>query len=161
MPEGFAFKAAINRSWDENYGAGGVPQRRRHRVHRARRAGQRSSTTTGRTGSPGRARTPIVTAAGTFQSELGCAADWDPTCMRAWLQDPNDDDVYTLVTTEVPPGAYTAKATVGLSWDESYPASDVAFTVAEGEATRFRFDTSTNTFTVSTDRPRHRTPDRT
>ncbi len=93
----------------------------------------------------------IVTAAGSFQSEMGCAADWDPACMRAWLQDPNDDDVYTLFTTEVPPGSYAAKATVGLSWDESYPASDVVFTVAEGEATRFRFDTSTNTFTVSTE----------
>jgi hypothetical protein len=67
------------------------------------------------------------------------------------LQDPNDDDVYTLFTTEIPPGSYAAKATVGLSWAESYPASDVVFTVAEGEATRFRFDTSTNTFTVSTE----------
>jgi glycosidase len=152
-PEGFAFKAAINRSWDENYGAGGV-----------RNGGDIGYTAPGgpinfyydhRTHwVTNDVLNEIVTVAGSFQSEMGCGdgqVDWDPTCMRAWLQDPNDDDVYTLFTTEIPPGSYAAKATVGLSWDESYPASDVVFTVAEGEATRFRFDTSTNIFTVSTE----------
>jgi len=149
-PEGFAFKAAINRSWDENYGAGGT-----------RNGGDIGYTAPGgpvhfyydhRTHwVTNDVLDEIVTVAGSFQSEMGCSADWDPACMRAWLQDPDDDDVYTLFTTEVPPGSYAAKATVGLSWAESYPASDVVFTVAEGEATRFRFDTSTNTFTVSTE----------
>jgi glycosidase len=149
-PEGFAFKAAINRAWDENYGAGG-----------ARNGGDIGYTAPGGTINfyydhrthwvTNDVLNEIVTAAGSFQSEMGCSVDWDPGCMRAWLQDPNDDDVYTLFTTEIPPGSYAAKATVGLSWAESYPASDVVFTVAEGEATRFRFDTSTNTFTVSTE----------
>jgi hypothetical protein len=147
--EGFAFKAAINRSWDENYGAGGV----------------RNGADIGYTAPGGPINfyydhrthwvtndvlNEIVTAAGDFQSEMGCPADWDPSCMRAWLQDPNDDDVYTLSTIEVPPGTWQAKATVGLSWDENYPADNVVFTVAEGEATTFRFDTASNTFTVST-----------
>ena len=94
----------------------------------------------------------IVTAAGDFQTEMGCSADWDPACMRGWLQDKNDDDVYTLSTTEVPPGTWQAKAVVDFDWDQSYGdgADNRIFTVAEGEATTFRFDTSTNTFTVST-----------
>jgi hypothetical protein len=147
--EGFAFKAAINRAWDENYGAGGV----------------RNGPDIGYTapGSPisfyydhrthwvtNDVLNEIVTVAGDFQSEMGCPGDWLPDCMRAWLQDPNDDDVYTLSTIEVPPGTWQAKATVGLSWGESHPAQNVVFTVAEGDATSFRFDTSTNTFTVST-----------
>ncbi|HET7690752.1 MAG TPA: alpha-amylase family glycosyl hydrolase, partial [Nocardioidaceae bacterium] len=114
-PEGFAFKAAVNGTWDENYGAGGV----------------RSGADIGYTAPGGPVsfyydhRThwvtndvldEIVTVAGDFQAELGCSADWDPGCMRAWLQDPDDDDVYTLFTTEVPPGTWQGKATVGLSW---------------------------------------------
>ncbi len=151
-PEGFAFKAAIDRGWDENYGAGGV-----------RNGGDIGYTAPGgpihfyydhRTHwATNDVLSDIVTAAGDFQDEMGCAADWDPGCMRAWLQDPNDDDVYTLSTVEVPPGTWQAKATVGLSWDESYGDSsgaNVVFTVAEGEATTFRFDRSTNQFSVST-----------
>jgi hypothetical protein len=147
--EGFAFKAAINRSWDENYGAGGA--RNGSDIGYTAPGGPISFYYDHRTHwVTNTVLNEIVTVAGDFQSEMGCAADWDPACMRAWLQDPNDDDVYTLSTTEVPPGTWQAKATVGLSWAESYPADNVVFTVAEGDATRFRFDTSSNTFTVST-----------
>jgi hypothetical protein len=147
-PEGFAFKAAINRSWDENYGAGGV--RNGPDIGYTAPGGNISFYYDHRTHwATNDVLDEIVTVAGSFQSEMGCSADWDPACMRAWLQDPDGDDVYTLFTTEVPPGSYAAKATVGLTWDESYPAQDVVFTVAEGEATRFRFDTTSNTFTVS------------
>jgi glycosidase len=147
-PEGFAFKAAINRSWDENYGAGGV--RNGPDIGYTAPGGTISFYYDHRTHwVTNDVLDEVVTVAGDFQSEMGCSADWDPACMRAWLQDPDGDDVYTLFTTEVPPGTWQAKATVGLSWDESYPADNVVFTVAEGEATRFRFDTTTNTFTAS------------
>jgi hypothetical protein len=149
--EGFAFKAAINRGWDENYGAGGVPGGGDigytapggpihfyydHRTHWVTND----------------VLDEIVTAAGDFQTEMGCSADWAPACMRGWLQDKNDDDVYTLSTTEIPPGTWQAKAVVDFDWDQSYGdgTANRVFTVAEGEATTFRFDTSTNTFTVST-----------
>jgi hypothetical protein len=146
---GYAFKAAINKAWDENYGLGG-----------ARNGGDIGYTATGGPVTfyydhrthwvTNDVLNEIVTAVGDFQSEMGCSADWDPACMRAWLQDPNDDDVYTLSTTEVPPGTYQAKAVSGFDWATSYPADNVVFTVGEGEATTFRFDTSTNQFTVST-----------
>jgi hypothetical protein len=152
---GYAFKAAINRGWDENYGQGGV-----------RDGGDIGYTAPGGPVSfyydhrthwvTNDVLHDIVTVAGSFQSEMGCAADWDPSCMRAWLQDPDDNDVYTLSTTEVPAGSYAAKATVGLGWDENYGAGgvpngpDIVFSVGEGEATTFRFDRATNVLTIST-----------
>jgi hypothetical protein len=147
--EGFAFKAAINRAWDENYGAGGA--RNGSDIGYTAPGGPISFYYDHRTHwVTNDVLNEIVTVAGDFQSEMGCPGDWDPACMRAWLQDPNDDDVYTLSTIEVPPGTWQAKATVGLSWGESYPADNVVFSVAEGDATTFRFDTGSNTFTVST-----------
>ena len=37
----------------------------------------------------------IAVAPGSFQSELGCSGDWDPGCLRSWLQDPDHDGIYT------------------------------------------------------------------
>jgi len=30
-----------------------------------------------------------VAIVGSLQSELGCPGDWDPACLRSWLQDPS------------------------------------------------------------------------
>jgi pullulanase len=46
----------------------------------------------------------IATLAGSFQSELGCAGDWDPSCLRTWLQDPDGDGLYTFSTSGAPSG---------------------------------------------------------
>ena len=40
----------------------------------------------------------MVTAAGSFQSELGCPADWSPDCLRSWLEDPDGDGTFTFTT---------------------------------------------------------------
>ncbi|MCB8975390.1 MAG: hypothetical protein H6654_17660 [Ardenticatenaceae bacterium] len=44
----------------------------------------------------------IATAPGSFQDELGCAGDWAPECLRAMLQDPNGDGIYTFITSTSP-----------------------------------------------------------
>ncbi len=62
----------------------------------------------------------IATAPGSFQSELGCAGDWDPGCLRSWLQDPDGDGIYGFTTTAIPAGSYEAKAAINESWDENY-----------------------------------------
>ena len=78
---------------------------------------------------------PIITAPGSFQSELGCPGDWAPDCMRSWLQDLEGDGTYTFTTTQLPAGAYEVKVTHGLSWAENYGAggardgANIAFTV--------------------------------
>jgi pullulanase len=98
---------------------------------------------------------PIVTAAGDFQSELGCPADWSPDCLRSWLQDPDGDGTYTFTTTEIPAGSYQVKATLGMSWDVNYGQDGVAgganipFTVAAaGDKTTFSFEAGTHTLTM-------------
>jgi pullulanase-type alpha-1,6-glucosidase len=149
------YKAALNGSWDENYGAGGV-------------SGGTDITYVS-TGAPvsfyydhgthwvtSDAEGPIVTAPGSFQSELGCPGDWAPDCMRSWLRDPDGDGVFTFATTAIPAGQYEVKAAHGLSWTENYgvggarDGANIAFTVAaDGDRTAFSYDLATHVLTVS------------
>lgn len=156
VPAGdYEYKAAVNRSWDENYGAGGT----RNGSNIALRS----------TGAPttfyydhrthwvtSDAEGPIITAPGSFQSELGCASDWAPDCMRSWLQDPDGDGTYTW-TGEVPAGSYELKVAHGLSWAENYGAGgvkdgpNVAFSVpGAGVVTTVSYVLSTHQITVKT-----------
>src|SRR5262245_57351965 len=40
----------------------------------------------------------IATVPGSFQSELGCSGDWDPSCFRSWLQDNQGSRIYSFST---------------------------------------------------------------
>ncbi len=122
IPSGeYAYKAAINRSWDENYGAGGlagggdIPYTAPggqvsfyydHATHWVTSDAQGS----------------ILTAPGSYQEELGCPGDWMPDCMRPWLQDPDGDGTYSWSSTQIPAGNYEFKVAHNLSWDENYGA---------------------------------------
>ena len=153
----FAYKAAIDRTWDESYGnpsgqdisyshdGGDLTFYYDHRTKHA------SSTAQG----------PVITAPGSFQSEMGCAADFDPACMRSWLQDPDGDGVYSLATTQIPAGSYEVKAAHGLSWDENYGTDadgdgrgdagggNYAFEVAAGQVVELSYVLETNLLTIS------------
>ncbi|MCH8627829.1 pullulanase-type alpha-1,6-glucosidase [Arsenicicoccus piscis] len=122
LPAGeYSYKAAINKSWDENYGAGGA-------------AGGGNITYTA-PGGPvtfyydhathyvtSTAQGPIITAPGSYQNALGCGGDWMPDCMKPWLQDPDGDGVYTWSSAQIPAGSYEFKIAHGLTWDENYGA---------------------------------------
>ena len=159
VPAGdYAYKVAINKAWTENYGVGAVPNGGNipltapagpvtfyydHGTHWI------TDTTKG----------PIVTAPGSFQSELGCAGDWSPDCMRSWLQDPDGDGTYTFRTDRIPAGAYEVKAAHGLAWDENYGAggapngTNIAFQVpSDGTVVTFSYVLSTHVLTVTTAR---------
>ena len=166
VPAGqYAYKAAIDRGWEENYGAGGV------------RNGPDITLDLAATGDvtfyydhathwiTTDAQDPIVTAPGDFQSELGCPGDWDPACMRSWLKDPDGDGTYTLAAAGVPAGSYQVKVAHGLTWDENYGAGgerdgdNIAFTVpADGLEVVFSYDIDTHVLTVGT-RTAGATPD--
>ncbi|MET3806136.1 pullulanase-type alpha-1,6-glucosidase [Nakamurella sp. UYEF19] len=156
LPAGtYNYKAAIDGSWTENWGANG------------KRDGGNISLvmpTTGEvtfyydhtthwitTSIPG----PIVTAAGSFQSELGCSSDWAPDCMRAWLKDVDGDGTYTFSTNKIPAGSYDTKVAHGLSWDENYGAggapggANISFTVAAGAKVTFSYVLATHVLTVT------------
>ncbi len=148
LPAGpYAYKAAIDKAWTENYGDKGVRDGANisyetdgsvtfyydHATHWATSDEQ----------------TEIITAAGDFQSELGCSADFQPDCMRPWLQDKDGDGVFALATTKIPAGEYSFKVTHGLSWDESYGAGggsgNIALTVpADGTKVSFFYDSATH-----------------
>ena len=149
LPAGsYEYKAAIDGSWTENYGL--------HAVFNGANIGftlapagpvkfYYDPTTHWATDSKS---SVIVTAAGNFQSELGCASDWDPSCLRSWLQDPDGDGVYVMTTTGIPAGSYLTKAAINEGWDESYGAggdpagAEIAFTVLGPSTVTFSYNTS-------------------
>jgi pullulanase-type alpha-1,6-glucosidase len=157
LPAGdFAYKAAINKSWDENYGAGA-----------AKNGANIPYTSTGAPVSfyydhgthwvTSDANGPIITAPGSMQSELGCPADWSPDCMRPWLQDPDGDGTYTWSTASIPAGDYAFKVAHGLSWTENYGAGgvagggDITFSVpSDGVVVTFSYVLATHVATVKT-----------
>ncbi len=97
----------------------------------------------------------IAVASGSFQSELGCPADWDPGCLRSWLQDPDGNGIYSFRTTALPQGAYESKVAINESWDENYGqggvpnGSNIPFTVPVDNAeVTFSYDAATHVLTV-------------
>ncbi len=157
LPAGqYEYKAAIDGTWDENYGAGGAPNGGNVALDLA--AGQEVTFyyDHGTHWVTSDANGPIVTAAGSFQSELGCPGDWAPDCLRSWLQDPDGDGTYTFTTDAIPAGSYEVKVTHGQTWDENYGqggaagGSNIAFDVPGGARVRFSYDLETHVLTVST-----------
>jgi glucoamylase len=152
---GYEYKAALNDSWTENYGLhaqqdganiplalpsdASVKFYYDHKSHWV--TDSRSSV--------------IAVAPGSFQSELGCSGDWDPGCLRSWLQDADGDGIYSFVTTALPQGSYEAKVAIDESWDENYGVggvpggANIAFTVpVDNAAVTFTYDGTSHVPTV-------------
>ncbi|MEJ2558697.1 MAG: alpha-amylase family glycosyl hydrolase, partial [Anaerolineae bacterium] len=92
----------------------------------------------------------VATAAGSFQSEMGCPGDWQTDCLRSWLQDIDGDGIYTFSTTAIPAGNYEFKVALNEAWDVSYPVSNVPFSVnADGDLVTITFDSSTTAVDVT------------
>ncbi len=98
----------------------------------------------------------IATVPGSFQSELGCSGDWDPSCLRSWLQDPDEDGVYTFETTSIPQGSYFAKVAINESWDENYGqggaqnGADIPFNVnAPNQKMTFSYNAATHVLDIT------------
>lgn len=154
-----AYKAAINKSWDENYGAGG-------NLNGANISYVGPATPVtfyyehGRHFVTSDAQDPIITVPGTFQAALGCDTDWKPDCMRPWLTDPDGDKTFTWSTTKIGAGNYEAKVAHDLSWDESYGAggsptgANIPVTVpGNGLVVTFSYVLSSHLLTVTTSKP--------
>ncbi|WP_231758589.1 pullulanase-type alpha-1,6-glucosidase [Microbulbifer elongatus] len=154
LPAGnYEYKVALNGGWDENYGANGdagggnipleIAAEREvqfiydHETHWI----------------ADNVRHSIVTAAGDFQSALGCPGDWQPECLHSLMQDVDGDGVYTLLTDQIPAGDYQMKAALHQGWEESYgqDGGNIAFTVEDGKEIYFAFDSNTKKVVVSTD----------
>ncbi|WP_182111944.1 MULTISPECIES: pullulanase-type alpha-1,6-glucosidase [unclassified Actinotalea] len=155
VPAGdFQYKIAINGTWDENYGAGGV--RGGDNVPISVPATQQvtfvyDDATKWFTSS---AQGPLLTLPGSFQSEAGCPADWSPDCVVTSLQDPDGDGTFTWTSRPLPAGTYEVKVAHGLTWDENYGAggapggANIAFTASADERVTFTYDLATHVLTV-------------
>ena len=147
---GYEYKAALDDSWDENYGAGAIANGENiplglgaatdvkfyydHETHWV----------------TDNVNSTIATVAGSFQSELGCPGDWQPDCLRSWMQDAAGDGIYEFATDQIPAGSYEFKVALDEGWATAYPGSNVSFTSAAGDIVTFTYDSATNDVTVDT-----------
>ena len=87
----------------------------------------------------------IGTLAGDMQSELGCSGDWDPSCLKSMLTDPDGDGIYTFSSSTIPVGSYHFKVAYNEAWDTSYGdkggGNDFGFKVTQAAApVRFSYN---------------------
>ena len=113
LPAGdYEYKAALNDAWAENYGlhADRTAPTSRSTCHPPRASS--STTTTRATGSPTttarRSRWPRAASSPSWAAP----SDWDPGCLRSWLQDIDGDGIYSFETTALPAGSYEAKVAI-------------------------------------------------
>ena len=148
--KGPRYKVALNGSWDENYGAnaaaGGpdIPlvveeptQVKFYYDHKTHWITDNFNS-------------PIVVAMGSFQTQLGCFEDNDPTCLRTWLQDPEGDGSYGVLTGGLNAGTYNVTFT--LNEDASQVIGEPQqFTVLEdGDVIYFGYDAMKNQTSIGT-----------
>lgn len=156
VPAGdWEYKTALNDSWDENYGAGGVASGDNIPLSLAAATDVKFYYSHDSHWITDNVNHRIVTAPGNFQAALGCPGDWQPDCLRSWLQDADGDGIYVFATTALPAGSYEGKVAISESWDENYgvggtPGGDnIPFTVANaGDKVTFTYDSSDNNVTI-------------
>ncbi len=148
---GWEYKAALNGSWDENYGANAQPGGDNIPLNLAAERSVKFYYSHETHWITDNVNSVIATVPGSFQSELGCPGDWDPGCLRSWLQDPNGDGSYYFETTALPAGSYEGKVAINESWDENYGQGgvqngpNILFTVsADYNVVKFSYNATTH-----------------
>ncbi len=91
----------------------------------------------------------IPVAAGSFQSELGCAGDWQPECVLSLLTDADNNGIYTFENDTLPAGNYEFKIAFNEMWGGDIPGNNVPFTIeAVGDQLTISWDSSDDTVTA-------------
>ncbi len=158
VPAGnWEYKAALNDSWGENYGLHAGPGGANIPLNLVTGTSVKFYYDHKSHWITDNQTSVIAVAPGSFQSELGCPGDWDPGCLRSWLQDPDGDGVYTFETTALPAGSYEAKVALNESWDVNYGqggvqnGANIPFVVAVNNAkVTFSYNSTTHVLTVLT-----------
>ena len=157
LPAGsYEYKAALNDTWDENYGLHAEPGGANIPLSLSSAASVKFYYDHKTHWVTDNHNSKIVVAAGSFQSELGCPGDWDPGCLRSWLEDPDGNGIYTFTTTALPAGSYETKAALNEGWDENYGeggtpgGANIPFIVPTDNAkVTFRYDSTSHVLTVA------------
>jgi hypothetical protein len=157
IPAGsWQYRAALNGSWSENYGLNATFNGPNISLSLATGTSVKFYYDHMTHWATDNQSAVIAVAAGSFQSELGCASDWDPSCLRTWLQDPDGDGVYSYVTSALPVGNFEVKAAINEGWTENYGAGgvpngpNIPFVVPVANTTvTFSYVAATHVLTVS------------
>src|SRR5215216_4025821 len=150
----YEYKAALNNGWDENYGLHAQPgganiplsadgsSTKFYYDHKSHWITDNKNSV-------------IAVSPGNFQSELGCPGDWQPDCLRSWLQDIDGDGIYTFETTALPAGNYEGKVALNEGWDVNYGqggvlnGANIAFVVpADNAKVTFKYDATSHALTI-------------
>jgi pullulanase-type alpha-1,6-glucosidase len=157
VPAGsYEYKAALNNAWTENYGLGGVRDGPNIPLNLAADTSVKFYYDHETHWITDNFNSVIAVAPGSFQSELGCPGDWQPDCLRSWLQDLDGDGVYSFATSAIPPGDYEAKVALNETWDVNYGAGgvqngpNIPFTVNDNEIVTFEYDSVSHIPTITT-----------
>ena len=148
--KGPRYKAALNGSWDENYGAnaatGGadIPlvveeptQVKFYYDHKTHWITDNFNS-------------PIVVAMGSFQTQLGCFEDNDPTCLRSWLQDPEGDGTYGVLTGGLNAGTYNVTFTQNEDAGQIIGEPQQFTVLEDGDVIYFGYNAVENQTTINT-----------
>jgi pullulanase len=122
LPAGnYEYKAALNQSWDENYGLNAEEHGPNIPLSLAEDTAvtffydHKTHWVTDSVNSV------VASAPGSYQDEIGCPGDWQPDCLRSWMQDPDGDGLYEFSTFLIPAGDYEFKVAINQSWEpENY-----------------------------------------
>lgn len=154
----YAYKIAVEKSWGENYGAGGAPGGQDIVLNH--KGGAITFYFDPRTKNIwSTAQGPVITLPGSFQSELGCSGDWAPECLASMMFDRNNDGVFQFTTDDLPTGSYLVKVAHNLSWEENYGAggnpggANIEFSATAGKVVTFRYNLATHVLTVKASDP--------
>lgn len=153
---GYNYKAAINDSWTENYGANATQDGSEISLDLAATTSVKFYYDPLSHWITDNINSLIVTAPGSFQSELGCSGDWDPGCLRSWLEDPDANGIFTMTTNALLAGFYETKAAINESFDENYGqggvpnGANIPFTVTtDNEPVLFSYASATHILTIT------------
>jgi hypothetical protein len=84
-PGSWEYKAALNGTWDENYGLNAQPGGANIPLSLAADSSVKFFYDHKSHWITDNVNSVIASVPGSFQSELGCSADWAPDCLRSWL----------------------------------------------------------------------------
>src|SRR5215211_2309055 len=148
--KGPRYKVALNSSWNENYGQNATPggtdiplvvdEPTRVKFYYDHKTHWITDNF----------NSPIVVAMGSFQTQLGCFEDNDPTCLRTWLQDPDGDGQYGLLTGGLEAGTYNVTFTLNEDADHVIGEPQQFTVLEDGDAIYFGYDAVSDQTTIST-----------
>ena len=154
LPAGdYEYKVALNGSWDVNYGAGG--ELGGGNLKYSHDGGAVSFYFDPRSNIvQSDLQGPMITLPGSFQDEMGCSSDWEPSCLATLMADANSDGTYEFSTDQIPAGTYEFKVSHNFGWNENYGVDGAAgganysLSVDEGELVKFSYDSKSHVLQI-------------